>query len=360
MSDDRALSTHLEPAKRELAALVETRLITPEQQRSLAVATTNLSRMKTTSTPAAGRHFAKIDAITSVKGASPIAQARECLAGLANSWEGLSEDFHKYRKLHMEAKLLRARIVKARKALDAIVDDDDRAIAEAELDLEEARAAELEAQVAKGATALQDRISAATARSDQYALICKQAGKEEFTEADFRAEEIDYFLRTAWWHAAQVYEVVDTRDEWSRDYDAMGERIQELDPNLPRGKMREARGLQRRNAMKHSQIRFKQELLLYFQGLGVQEHEIEAQIRRLLSMREGFDLVPRNNGRDFTNHFEGWLNNCVAEFRSRASAAITQHGFERLKRIATMLDPDEDDGGTHGDVKRMGRGSGIR
>jgi hypothetical protein len=357
-----ALSTHLEPAKRELAALVETNLITAEQQRTLSIATTNLAKMKSVSSPAAARRFSKIDTMIAVRGNSPVAQARECLAGLGAEWEGLTGEFHKFRKMHLEAKLLRAKLNKKAKAVTDITDDDDRAIAEAEIAVEDAAAAELEALVARGAQALQERIGKATKQSERYALICKQAGKEEFTDADFRAEEVDYYLKTAFWHAAQIYEAVDTRSKWMRDYGGDGSKVGPPPDDLGRDDMMEYEGKQRREAKKHMRIMIKSEALLYFQAMGITEEDVKGQIRRLFEVREGFDMstAPLDQGRDFTPYFESWLANAVAVHRSRAMSAIDAGGVDRLKRIGDLLDPGEKDGGGRGTMKNMDRGSNIQ
>lgn len=373
-----ALSTHLEPAKRELAALVETGLVTIEQQKQLMVATTNLTQMKAVSSPAAARRFSKIDTMIAVRGNSPVAQARECLAGLGAEWEGLTGEFHKYRKMHLEAKLLRARLNKKRKnfetgirdtglpggftKVEEAMDADDLAIVAAELDLEEATVAEMEALVARGAQALQERIGKATTKSEQYALICKNAGKTEFTDADFRAEEVEYYLKTAFWHAAQIYEAVDTRSKWMRDYAADGSPDTSAPESDHRDDVMEFEGKKRRKAMKHLRIMIKSEALLYFQAMGITEADVQGQIRRLFEVREGFDMstAPMDQGRDFTPYFESWLANAVQVHRSRAMVAIEAGGADRLKRIGELLDPNEKDGGGRGTMKNLDRGSGIQ
>lgn len=354
-----ALSTHVEPAKRDLAALATTGLITTEQQRALTTATTNLHQLRNVATAPGQRHFNKVDTLIAVRGNTPIAQARECLSQMGAAWDGLSKDFHHYQKLYAEARLRRAKLAKRQKELEAITDPDDRTIAEAEIDLERAQIAELESEVARGEADLRARLAKVTKTSEQYELIVKQSGKTEFTEADFRAEEIDYYLKSAWWHAAQVYELVDTRDELTRDYAENGSKAWN-EEGLERGKIRAQRFLRRLEQFKHSQIRVKEEVALYFQGLGIHQHEIEAELRKLLEMRESFNYVPGNNGRDFTAHFEGWLTRATQAFRPHAVRAIDQHGFERVQRIGKLLNPDEADGGDHGDVGAIKRGSGVR
>ncbi len=322
-------------ASRELASFAETGLITPEQQKALTVATNNLTVMKAVSTPIGARHFNRIDTLLAVRISTPVSQARECLSTLATAWDSMSADFHKFRELYFEVRLRRAKLNQKRKLLatpqgdvsgpDAL-DEDARIILEAEIELEAARIDKIEADVAKGHAAIQGQVQKATSASDQYALILKQSGKTEFTEDDFRSEEIDYYLQSAWWHVSMVYNTVDVRNKWKRPQGPPRQEDEEED-------LREMR--------KHRRIDVKHEVVMYFQGLGISQREIEAELQDLLGQRESFDMVnqtmSRNaNPQSFAGHFDGWVKRTAQKYRDRAVVAIKSNGFDRIKRIAAI------------------------
>lgn len=331
---------------RELATFVETGLMTVDQQKALTVATQNLQVMKQVSTPAAGRHFNRIDTMLAVRMPSPVSQAREVLSTLATTWESMSGDFHKFRELYYEARLRRAKANQKRKLLDdPDLTEDDRTILSAELDLEGAKIDKIEAEVGKGQAALQGQVAKATAASDQYAALLTSSGKAEFTEDDFRAEETDYYLQSAWWHASQVFSVADMRNKWNRP---KGEATH---PDQDAARKREER-LYRRVNVKH-------EIVLYFQGLGISQPEIEAELAALLGQRESFDMANEtmsgnSNPQSFAGHFEGWIKRTALKYRDRAVTAIGKD-YDRIKRIAAIIDPGQEDKGSGGDVKDLGR-----
>ncbi len=348
-------------ASRELTSFAETGLITAEQQKALTVATTNMALMKSVQTPMGQRHFDRIDTMLSIRVNSPESQARECLSNLGEAWDTISGDFHKYRELYFEAKLRKAKLHLRQKRLDASapgfegvqsttepMGEDERAIEEAEIALERARIDKLEAEVAKGHAALQGQVTKATQASDRYALICKQAGKEAFTEEDFRKEEIDYYLQSAWWNVAQSYGTIDTRNKWKR-------------PTRPPKNQREAEEWAD-EARKWRRVDIKHEIVLYFEGLGISRHEIDAELGALLGMRESFDMVNttmsgHSNPQPFAPRFDQWVRNMATKYRDRATKAIGEHGFDRIKRISSIISPTDSENATGGDVGKMDRRS---
>lgn len=340
---------------RELATFVETGLISTEQQKALTIATTNLQVMKAVSSPVGGRHFNRIDTLLSVRLPTPVSQARDALSSLAVAWDSMSADFHTFRALYFEARLRRAKLTVARKkADDPRLDDDERLIVSAECELESAKIDQIEATVAKGHAALKGQVTKATAASDQYSAILRASGKAEFTEEDFRQEEIDYYLQSAWWHVSQVFGVVDIRNKRNRPGAPPD------DENLKdEARRKHLERLNRRVDVKHDTV-------LYFQSLGISQHEIEGELKGLLEQRESFDMVNENmsrnsNPQSFAGHFEGWVKRTAEKYRGRAVAAVGATlggqgaGMDKLRRITTLIDPNAADKGTGGDVKDLGR-----
>jgi hypothetical protein len=341
-----SLDVRKEPITRALAGFTETGLITPEQQRSLSVAATNLVVMKAVSTPASQRHFGRIDTLMTVRGSTPVSDARASLAGLANVWEGLDVDFHRYRTLFFETRLIKAKLKKRAAEAASMPEGDDRDIAVAEIELEGARLQGMESELAKGHAHLSGELAKATTYADQYKLICKNAGKTEdgFTEADFRAEEIDYYLKSAFWHASQVFGTDDQRDKWDR-------------PNKP-PESRAQEWKQQIKARQNMAIIVPEEVKLLFQLLTISDAEVKGEIARLEEQRFNFNLTHKGH-ESFSDHFDGWLKGVVSKFRDRVVAALST-GSDKLKRIQTLLDANAADGGDRGDVGKINRRSVIQ
>ncbi len=331
---------------RELATFVETGLMTVDQQRTLSIATKNLAIMKQVSTPSTGRHFSRIDTMIAIRLPTPVSRAREVLSTLADTWDSMSGEFHTFREMYFDARLRRAKLNSKRKLLgDPELGDDERIILEAEIELENARIDKIEAEVARGQAKLQGQVAKATAASDQYAALLTSSGKAEFTEEDFRAEETDYYLQSAWWHASQVFGVNDIRNKWKRP---QGE---------PENQKQEAE--RKREERKYRRIEVKHDTVLYFRGLGISQVEIEAELADLLGQRESFDMVNQtmshnSNPQSFAGHFESWIKRTADKYRHRVVAAIGKD-YDKLKRISSIIDPEQADKGTGGDVKELGR-----
>lgn len=319
---NRKISLQVEqPAAKDLAVLVETGLMSPENKQALAVATTNLDALKAASTKPGERHFHQIDTMIAVRNPSPIAQARECLTNLEGVWEGLREDFHKYRKLFLSMKVRRAELAKMKKQIDVEEDEIERTILEAKYDLELASIDEMESEIARGERIIKDQIENATEQSRRYEVILQGANKDAFTQEDFREEEMSYYIKSAFWHAAKVFTFVETDIEAMTGEKAGGKKIRK--------------------------IRMDEEVYLYFESLGVSRQEVRDEVGALQGMREAFEVAsgPGFIG-SFMDHFEGWLNRTAQKYKERIRERVANDGFDRLKRIAGIIDPDSDDVGT--------------
>ncbi len=350
-----ALSTHVEarkePINRALASFAETGLITPDQQRSLSVAATNLAVMKAVTTPSAQRHFGRIDTMLTVRTATPVSEARESLAGLAKVWDGLDIDFHKYRTLFFQTRLIRAQMKKRTSEIAAMPESDDRDIAAAQLDLDGAQLQGMEVELAKGHAKLTGELKKATDYSEQYKLICKAAGKEAdgFTEEDFRKEEIDYYIKSAFWHASQVAETIDTRDKHDRK---PGQR-------MPWESERGHDFKEQLKARKAMQILVPKEAELCFQLMGISPEEVKQEIAKLEEQRFNFNLSHPTGVHSFSDHFDSWLLRTVEKYRARVAGQLGL-GSDKFKRLQSLLNPDDADGGGRGDVGKIERRSMIQ
>jgi hypothetical protein len=302
--NDRQLSTNVrEATTRELASLVETGLMNPEEQRAISVAAEGLALMKGNSAPMGERHFNAIDRKLSMRAPTPVSEAREVLTDMDAVWGDVRSDFHKYRKMFFEAKLRRAKVAQAKKRA-ASADPDDRELAEAAAALEQANIDELEANVGDGYRSIQDAIAKAKKCSERYAVICQQAGKEAFTDEDFKRDEIDYLIKSAWWVASQVLAI--------REFSI--------------------------GRTQHTTMIVPEEIIGYFKGLGVDEASLRKEVGDLAGMRAAFDI--NNSGwfpQSFKDHFNSWLDRMVEKYRPFAEATIAANGFEKVRRIAKML-----------------------
>jgi hypothetical protein len=336
----RALSSFVanHPHARELTTLNETGLITVEQGRALAQATTSWNVLKsvtgaTKDGAPAPRHFNKVDRLLAVRIPTAAGQARTLLSQIGSQWDALSGEFHRFREMYMEAKLKRAELnKKARIITEQIgkgeLEPDDVAIQEAMIQLQGAQIDRLEAEVTRGQSQLKAEIATMTDRSVRYQALLTTAGKTEFTAADFEAEEIDYLLKSAWMVAAQSYGAMPIRN-------ADG-----TPSHLKR-------------------IITPHEIELYFGNLGVTVQQLAKEFQDLQLQRESFDMTQRGvdafgsqrqqNAEGVVRHrfadqFDNWIVRMVAKYRGQIVAAVKQHGIERLKGIQEIIDPPNDRG----------------
>lgn len=350
----------------ELALLQENALITPEAARALTVASANLTTMKRVSTGVGQRHFNKIDTLLSVRKPTPVSEAREVLAALGQTWESLAGDFHRYRKLHYQAKLLRAKLNKTKNGVLATLegmDADDRAIAEAQAALDQASIDEIEAEVAKGHGALKIALEQATAASTKYAAICTAAGKDPnaggFTEDDFLIEETDYYLKSAFWHASQSFREVDMRGKWDRP---TAEPTNRRDAHALKYGGLMTNGTHTEGFRKFSRIQVETEVKLYLEGMGIPWPVMQTELNKMLESQEMMEVIHNGKGQDLSaekeTRYHQWLDRMVVKYRDGALGMLKQHGPGRLQRIAKILTPTDSEQGK-GDTKAVNRTSVI-
>ncbi len=309
----------------ELAAFTERGLMSPEDQKKLSLAVSTLGTMKQVSTPIGKRHFSRIDKMLSMKNPTPASQARDCLYALDAAWTHIRGDFHKYREMHAQVKLLRAKLNKRLK--EAPEDEDDKAIVEAECYLEEIKIQSLESELAAGEEKLKGALGKAKVQSDQYALICKNAGKEQFTEEDFSREEAAYLIKSAWWHAIQVFVTVDVRNAKWREKENKPEQVR-----------------------KGTQMELEEDVLLYFKGLGIDEGTVKSEVALIEAQRvmheRHYELADEGVRQPFRPYFEAWLEQMALKYVPNAMAVMKAQGMERIRNTDALITPTNDDKGT--------------
>lgn len=305
---DRLPSTQLakQSTERELSAFVQAGLLSEGEQRQLSTAVTSAVVMTTVVKPDAQRHLGRINTLLAVRQDTPISRARETLVELGASYDQVRADFHKYRKMVAEVRVLRAKAQKAREGGDPVQ--------VAEADLFDIQADELESLVAEGSRTFRAAMERITSLSNTYALTCKKAGKETFSEDDFKNEELGYLLQSIIWHAAQTAE--------SRQHTTKEIRPQTFyKMTIPA----EAR---------HCLVE-----------LGVTEREFMADLQELQNMRGGHNaLGPFVDA--WAPKFDGWLARVTAKYLERVRASIATNGSLRLERVQKLLNPDAGDKGT--------------
>lgn len=346
MADNNLPSTALakQAAAREISTLVQAGFLTEVQQRQLSTAVGSARVMSTVATPNANRLMPKITTLLDVRLDTPISRAREVLAGIGEQWTELRADFHRYRKMGAELKVLRT------KAEALMGSQDPVQVAEAELMLVEAD--ELEANLEAGVAKFQAAVDRLGQMSERYERICISAGKQEFTEADFREEEIRHTVLTLVWHAAQTGSHVDIRDKHTR------REREEAFTRMSQSSARRADFQAREEQIKYAKVVVPSDARRCLAELGVLPQDIERDVGELLAMRHAHGLLgPRVDS--FEPKFESWLQRTAEKYLPAARSAISAHGTERLHRIMKLLNPDQADRGTERSGARVERGGVV-
>lgn len=341
------LSTQVrKAAEAELSHLVTAGLITPETQAQLSTAVASSAALLSVATPVGARHLERIDTLLSLRIGSTVGRARETLGTIHSSFAEMKGTFHKYRELFYEIKVRKVKIAKLRRDANAAKDELDRDQLEAEADLEQARLDNISSQVAEGEAILQQGIAKAQAASEQYALVCKEAGKE-FNAADFQEEELMHFLTAGFWHAASTFKVVDIRDtemrERQRGYKGppVTNKQKDEDRHLARGA--------------YWRALVKADVVAFFAALGVNEQELKSYLMKLEEERYNFDIAHGNQPQSFAPRLDDWAVRNARAFLPRAQELVTKYGIERFRRAASILSPAVEDQGVDGDVENKNR-----
>lgn len=315
-----------------ITSLGQTDLITQDQAENLALATRDMAGFAKVGTPVGARHLGSVDTMLSVTQPTAVGKAREVLHELGEHWNQLKPDFHKYRKIYFEAKLLRAELAKLQKQIDTCDDAEDRAILEARYQLQLARVEEMESQVADGHQQLKDELEEATACSEKYQAILKDAKKKEFTPEEFLEEELEHYLKSAFWHAGQVFVVKEV-----------------VIADTPFGKQ------------VNQFVRMQKEVLVYFEGLGITPKELHEEFLALNDMRtlhmQMNPVIMGGPPQSFRPYFEGWIQRTTQKYLPYVKDVVAERGIKHLQRIMQLLEPTTDDQGQEGPGDLVDRGS---
>ena len=332
--------------QQDLTLLTESGLLTVENQKALTLASASIPAMRDASTPVGERHFARTDSVLAIRSNSPIDQARDVLSSLDRLWSGASGEFHRLRQIHFDIKLRQTKINVARKRLDTCKDEDDRAVAEAEIALAEAEIDGLIATVTQGQDKLQGVITKAVAQSQQYQALCTTAGVASFTADDFMRDEVGYLIKTAFWHAGQTFRGMDTRDKWQKKKD-----------HVP-GDDRAAEFTNKMKARENMAMRVSMNVGMWFEALGISKGEVLADLKDIEQQRFEYDRACGNGGgvSPFFDYFEIWLKKLALKYASRVTEAVKKHGPDRLKRLQSIITPVDSDEGA-GSGEKISRGS---
>lgn len=334
------------PQAHDLAILTESGLITEETQRQLSVATTAAAAMRK-STPVTERRFSRVDMLLSVKSPSPANRARDILGDLNDLWEGAGVEFHKFRQMAFSVKLRKAKLAAKLKKPP----QDDPEVFEAECELEQAEIDAVQATLASGQSKVMAVIERATQKAQQYETLLLTSGVKEFTEDDFLRDEIEYLIKTAFWHAGQTFKTVDARGAAYR-------KAHELPPNATDAEKAAHRRKAEREGMS---IRVSMDVGTYFELLGITKAEVKTELAWIDQQRKMFD-------RQYTEHecaqpefadsgyFEAWLQTTTHKYRDRVLASFKDQGSDRFKRLQQIIKPTDSDGG-YGSGEEMSRGS---
>lgn len=324
--------------QQDLTLLTESGLLSVEHQQALTTASAAIPALRDASTPVGERRFARADSVLAVRSNSPVDQARDVLSALDKLWSGASGEFHRLRQIHFDIKLRQVKADRAKKQL-AKAGMDDQPVIEAEIALAEAEIDALIAQVTQGQEKLQGVITKAVAHSQRYTALCTTAGVASFTADDFMKDEINYLIKTAFWHAGQTFRIVDGRNAKER---AKDEGMNEFE--------------RRSKAREYAAPRVDLNTGTWFEALGITKAEVAAELRGV--EEEKYQLTQANREwpwpPDFFPYFEAWLSRMVVKYADRVMAAVKQHGPDRLKRLQSIITPTENDAGkqTGAEVER--------
>lgn len=335
--------------------LAETGLISPEQQKGLTVAAQGLGIMRSVSSPTSKRHFGRIDTELSIRQATPASEARICLEAMQEAWDGVNKTFLLHRERFLEIKVLRAKLTKRCREAEALSDGDDKAIAMAECELEQSRIDRMQKEVMEGTIEVKSQVERATRYSEQYKTLCLTSGKAEgFTEADFRADELMYYLKSALWHVAQTFGTDDQRDSYER-----GSEDERAHPNASMGRRKEVDWNNLMKARQNMQIVIPHEAKLALGVMGLTEAEVKEDLKRLEEQRFNFNLTHKSH-HSFGDHFDSWLNNTAAKYKDRVAATLSG-SIDKFHRVQQLLKADSpDEGSSKGDVAKINRRSSIQ
>ena len=298
---------------KELTTFVENGVITPEEQAKLTTAISSASALGQVATPIAKRSLGKIESLLAIRQDTGIGRAREALINLSEGWSEMRSTWHQHRQMFFDVRLRGARIKAKRAEADQAKDDLQREVLGAEADLMQAEMDAKQSELAEAVTAMQSRVQKLNDSAASYALVCKEAGKETFTEADFQADEVKSYLSMAWWHVAHTFK----------------EQHKYVGPGAP----------------PLSRVVVQRDALAFFKAIGLPERTIQEELARLADERRAFDMAHGNQPQSFSERFDQWTLRMSDKYLPAAAELVSKYGIERFRRAAAIMDPDPKDVG---------------
>lgn len=330
-------STHVVlPA--ELIELTERKLITAEAAAALTKATAAAHAMRVVTSAPDGRPLPRLSTRLSMlpSGGTAVGRARGMLEDMGGLWESCRARFFAYRERFAETLLSRAKLKRKQRDIEACADDLDRDVTQAEADLEAVRIQGAEAALQAEEASLKSDLARLQDHGARYAALLKSSDKDQFTEDDFRAEEVDRWCKTAWMYVANAMVPVDTRSEAARrDLPGWGNAFAEMAVGLP------------------------EEARLFMESMGVPGQSVREELKNLADQRHAFSSMRGPNTTDsFAMFFEGWLNRVCAKYREHFEAVIRRDGLHKMRSSMSILDPSAKDTGSSTPAgERLSRGS---
>lgn len=299
----------------DLSIFVQSGVLAAEAQKQLTTAVAAVAQVRRVSPP---RHFERINRELQARLPSAISRARDVLGDLDEVWRGATKQFHKYRQMLFDMRHRQAKLALKRKQALEATSDEERAVAEAECDMEQAIIDGLAAELAEGEGEVKQVLADAAKQAERYTAL-----GVTITEQDLLRDEAEYLVKSAFWHAAQVFKVIDLREP--------GARTVTTDSGVKKTKM-----------PGHNEIAIHTPATLrsYFQALGILGSDVEAALRDLSQQRAAYMRMYEGHRRppEFTHTFS-WMQGLATKYAPHVLKLIDANGMGWLKRVQQMVEP---------------------
>lgn len=343
MSTDKQkteISTHVErPEVKDLALVRGRGLITEHQEQQILAATNDAQSLihsaafRQQADPLE-RHASFADGLMFLApgGASAITRAREALANVHQVWESVRPEFHKYKRMFYQKAKKEAEAINLAEFLQEESDDRKKRLMQADLNLLRAEIEELEAELNYGERHIRQAMEEASEASGHYALILKETGKTSLTKEDFEAEELEYFLMAAFWHASNTFKTfVHSSSAKHRITGRVQRAIQEgADPN-------NMHLTDFADPHQDIKIQLDEDAFMFLQALGIHRTVIEVELKNLLAQKQAFDQHHESSPQDFSERHRNWLTTMSRKYLETAQSKVVSVGYARVRRMGTAL-----------------------
>lgn len=316
----RDLIRHEDESTTDLSLIRQMDLLPAEKMEKLQLATADAKKLAGRTLPGMKEHLGIISQKMLITSPTTDAQMLQALGDFQEVQGKFLPDLHRYRKIYFQSKVKIAELKRLRRQAAECEDPEDREVLEAQAMLMQAEVDEMECQVSEGHDRLKELLEEASQYSDRYHQALKESGKTELTPEDIEIEEVRQLLKTALYYAGQVFVVKEVK----RPY----------------------------GAPPFEFVTWQQEVLVYFEAIGITRNELDQEFMALDSQRKMHYIVnPMSEGGgpvSFRPYFENWLRHTADRYLDRVKATIRTTGRRSLERIAKMLDLQAQDRGQVG------------